>query len=352
MIHHARTLVCTLLTPLCLAGDWSADHPTFAPKAGASLTKTVLVQGDLELEEMKLMVGGQDMSEMAGQMEMSMKNEARVVLVDTYLALEDGRPSKLKRTFEEIGTKTHSSGSTMMGEQQNDMSFESDLEGKSVLFTLDGDEYKAAYADDEKGDEALLEGLEENTDLRGFLPTKEVKEDDSWKVGPEAVKALLLTGGDLKLRPSESNAAMGGLESMNFSPSDMLSEIEGTFEATFKGTRTEGDHKVAVIAISLDCTSANDLTERMQSMTDAMDDQLPEGASMKVTAFDGEYEYEAEGELLWNLETGLVHGLQLSGELRMIMDVSMSMSMQGMNNEMELSQTYAGSQTITLTTAQ
>lgn len=352
MIHNARALVSTLLAPLCLAGDWSADRPTFAPKAGTSLTKTLSVQGDLELEEMKLMMGGQDLSEMAGQMEMSMKHETRLVVEDTYVAMEDGRPAKLKRTYEEIGSSSHSSGSTMMGEQQNDMSFESDLEGKSVVFTLDGDEYKAAFADDEKGDEELLEGLVEDTDLRGFLPSKEVKEDESWKVGAEAVKALLVPGGDLKLRPAEGQDAAGGLESMNFSPSDMLSELEGTFEATFKGTRKEGGVTVAVIAIAIDCSSANDLTERMQSMTESMDDQLPEGASMKVTAFDGEYEYEAEGELLWNLESGLLHALQLSGELRMIMDVSMSMSMQGMDNDMELSQTYAGSQTLTLTTAQ
>jgi len=352
MIHLARPLVCTLLAPLCLAGDWSAERPAFAPKAGVSLTKTLSVQGDLELEEMKLMMGGQDLSEMAGQMEMSMKHETRLVVEDTYLAVEDGRPTRLKRTFEEISSSSHSSGSSMMGEQQNDMSFESDLEGMSVLFTLDDGDYKATFAEGEKGDEALLEGLVEDTDLRGFLPTKEVKEDDTWKVEPSAVKALLVPGGDLKLRPSEGNEATPGLDSMNFSPSDMLSELEGTFEATFKGTRKEGDVQVAVIALAIECTSANDLTERMQSMTDSMDDQLPEGASMKVTAFDGEYEYEAEGELLWNLETGLLHGLQLSGELRMIMDVSMSMSMQGMDNDMELSQTYAGSQTLTLTTAQ
>lgn len=351
MIHNARALVSTLLAPLCLAGDWSADRPTFAPKAGTSLTKTLSVQGDLELEEMKLMMGGQDLSEMAGQMEMSMKHETRLVVEDTYVALEDGRPTKLKRTYEEIGSSSHSSGSSMMGEQKNDSKFESDLEGKSVLFTLDGDEYSATFADDEKGDEELLEGLVEDIDLRGFLPSKEVAEDDSWKVEAAAVKALLVPGGDLKLKPAEG-ADMPGLESMNFSPSDMLSELEGTFEATFKGTRKEGDVTVAVIAVAIDCSSANDLTERMQSMTDAMDDQLPEGASMKVTAFDGEYEYEAEGELLWNLESGHLHALQLSGELRMIMDVSMSMSMQGMDNDMELSQTYAGSQTLTLTTAQ
>lgn len=351
MIKDARALVCTLFAPLCLASNWNADRPAFAPKDGTSLTKTLNIQGDLELEEMKLMMGGQDLSEMAGQMEMSMKHETRVVVKDTYLASEDGRPTKLKRTFEEIASNSRTSGSSMMGEQQNDATLASELEGKSVQFTLDDGDYAIAFADDEKGDETLLEDLVEDMDLRGFLPSKEVKEDDTWKVDASAVKALLVPGGDLKLRPEEGSDA-ASLESMNFSPSDMLSELEGTFEATFKGTRSEDGVNVAVIAISIDCSSANDLTERMQSMTESMDDQLPEGASMKVTSFDGEYEYEAEGELLWNIETGLLHALQISGELRMIMDVAMSMSMQGNDNEMELSQTYAGNQTLTLTTEQ
>ncbi|MEQ1893751.1 MAG: hypothetical protein ABL998_14500, partial [Planctomycetota bacterium] len=164
-------------------------------------------------------------------------------------------------------------------------------------------------------------------------------------IAGEAVKALLLPGGDLKLRPAEGSESMAGMESMNFSPSDMLSELEGTFSATFTGTRKENGVQVAVIRLALDGSSANDLTARMQEMMESAEDER--ARAVKTTAFDGEWEYEAEGELLWNLEAGHVHGLTLSGELRLIMDVTMGFG----DKEMEISNIFAGNQTITLTTS-
>jgi len=349
MIQNPRAfLALTFATPLLLAGDWQGERAEFRPEVGASLSKTIEIEGDLGLEEMKLLVGGQDVTSMIGQMEMSMKHRQKLVVEDTYVAVGEGRPQRLERSFEEISSNTVSSGSTMVGDQESDMSFESELEGSKVVFTWEDGEYTVVFAEGEKGDEKLLEGLVEDIDLRRFLAPGEVEEGESWKIEGGAVKELLLPGGDLKLRPTEGSAAMPGMETMNFSPSDMLSELEGTFEATFAGTRSENGAKVAVIRLALDGSSANDLTERMQSMTEEVAKQT--GASMEITSFDGEWEYEAEGELLWNLGSGLLHGLTLSGELRMIMDISMSMSMEGNSRDMEMSQTYAGTQTITLTT--
>ena len=81
-----------------------------------------------------------------------------------------------------------------------------------------------------------------------------------------------------------------------------------------------------------------------------MKGNLPEGIEVEISAMDIEYELEAEGELLWDLETGLVHGLSLSGEVGMIMDMSMNMKMGADERTMDISQTYKGNQTLTLTT--
>jgi hypothetical protein len=278
------------------------------------------------------------------QMEMSMKHHQKLVVADTYVEVGDGRPQRLERAYETISSNTVSSGSTPMGDQESDLDFESELEGHRVVFTQEGG-YQIAFAEGDKGDEKLLDGLEEDIDLRGFLAPGEMDEGDTWKITGEAVKNLLVPGGDLKLRPAEGNETMPGMETMNFSPSDMLSELEGTFEATFAGTRSEDGVKVAVIRLALDGTSANDLTERMQAMMEAVPDER--ARAVKISSFDGEWEYEAEGELLWNLEAGHVQGLTLSGELRMIMDITMELG----ENEMELSQTYAGNQTISFTTS-
>ena len=85
-------------------------------------------------------------------------------------------------------------------------------------------------------------------------------------------------------------------------------------------------------------------------MKEKAQQDLPPGMEMDISSLDGEYELEAEGELMWNVETGLVHGLHLSGQTRMIVDTSMSVSFNGQNQAMEMSQTFAGNQTITLST--
>jgi hypothetical protein len=338
-----------IAVPFLLASDWSGQRIAFQPKAGATLSKTLELEVDQELEEMKVLVGGQDMSAMMPEFEMTMKHRRKLVFVDTYHAVGEKGPERLERTFEVISAGIHSSGSTPMGEQENDTTLESELEGLKVVFTHEDGEYQVAFAEGTEGDEDLLEGLEEDFDLRGFLPKDEVEEGASWSLDGEAIKRLLVPAGDLKLRPVEGSEAaqMPGMDSMNYSPVDLLDEVEGELEATFTGTRKEGDARVAVVRLVLDFSSAKDLTEMTQAATSAVGDQM--GATMTVDSCDGEMEYEAEGELLWNLDTGLVQGLTLSGELRMVVDISMGMTMQGKSQDMEMSMSYGGNQTVTLT---
>jgi hypothetical protein len=338
-------LTLAFTTPLLLAGDWRGELAAFQPKPGTSLTKSIEIAGDLELEETKLLLDGKDMSQAMPEMEMSMKTHQKLVVADTYLEVEDGRSRRLARTFETISSNSASSMSTQMGDQESDIDLESELEGLAVVFTFEDGGYRCAFAEGTKGDEKLLDGLEEDIDLRGFLAEGEMDEGETWKIPAEAVKALLLPGGDVKLRPSEGSETMPGMEAMNFSPRDMLSELEGTFSATFDGTRSENGVKVAILRLALDGSSANDLTERMQKMMETVEDER--ARAMKIDAFDGEMSFEAEGELLWNLEAGHVQGLTLSGELRMIVDMTMGFG----DQEMELSQTFGGTQTITLTTS-
>jgi len=79
---------------------------------------------------------------------------------------------------------------------------------------------------------------------------------------------------------------------------------------------------------------------------------MPPGLQVEISSFDGELTYDAEGELLWNLETGLPHALHVSGEMRMIVDISVRLESPDGDQEMEQSMTFAGSQTITLTTGE
>jgi hypothetical protein len=280
-----------------------------------------------------------------------MKVTMKLSVTDTYEAVAGDRPSKLKRSFEEISSNTHVSGSNpAMGAEEKDIPLASELEGATVVFVWDdGDSaYHVSFDGDQKGDEELLEDLEENLDLRGFLPTSEVADGDTWKVPATAVRAALAPGGDIKLRPEVESNPMGGVQ--EFSQNDMIGELDGEFEATYAGTRVENDVKFAVIKLTIDAKSAQDMSERLADIKEQMKGNLPEGVEVDITALDGEYAYEAEGELLWNLETSLIHGLNLSGEVRMIVDMAMAMKMGEEEQSMDISQTFAGNQTITLTT--
>jgi hypothetical protein len=351
MKTHALLLLTALVVPL--AAPSGPEAPRFHPSAGTIRLKNLEQENELELEKMTLEVNGSDMSEMAGQVEVAMKTTLKLSVADHYVAMGDGRPATLKRSFEEISGNTHVSQSTMMGDDEKDIPSSSELEGTTVVFTWDEDgaAFRTSYEEGDEGDEELLEDLVEDLDLRGMLPEGEVKEGDSWEMPAEAVRALLVPGGDVKLRPDESSGdPMGGMDQM--SPTDMIGDLEGTFSATYRGVRDEDGVSVAVIELQIEAQSAQDLTERMSAMRDEMKKNLPDGMEVEISSFDSEFELEAEGELLWDVEAGLAHSLHVSGPVRMIVDVSMNMQMGDQDQAMVMSQTFVGNQTFTWTTGE
>lgn len=346
----SRSFLPLVLVPLALASDWAGDKPSFQPKQGTTLSKRVSIQNELELDDMSMEVDGQDMSEIAGQIEVTLKVTTELAVTDSYESVSAGRPGKLKRSFDEISSVTHvSQSSAMAGDEEKDIPLKSELEGRTVVFSWDEDEssYGVAF-DGTEGDAELLEDLEENLDLRGFLPASEVAQGDSWEIPAEAVKAALAPGGDVKLRPEGEADPMSGMN--QFSQSDIIGELDGEFTAVYAGTREEDGKRVAVIQLKIEAQSARDMTEDLGEIQELMKGNMPPGLEMEISALDAEYEYEAEGELLWDLEASLAHGLSLSGEVRMIVDMSMSMKMGDNEQSMDISQTYVGTQTITLTT--
>ena len=349
----SRVLVpFVLLAPFGLAGEWHAEHPRFRPESGTRLSKTLEMQGELDLEDSTMEVDGVDRSEMFGQLEIVMRVGQSITVTDHYEQVADGRVTRLKRSFDELGGTTRISGShPVAGPIEEELEMASELEGKSVVFTWDGDEeaYVAAFAE-EGADEDLLEDLREDLDLSGFLPTEEMAEGESWSIDAEAVRSLLAPGGDLKLRPDGPAGQFGG--SNQFSQNDLIGELDGKFQATFAGVRDgEEGAKVAVIKLDLQAHSARDMSSLLEDLGEQMQSNLPEGMEVDFTSLDGEYEFDAEGELLWDLGTGLVHGLSLSGQMRQIVDTAMTMKMGSNSSSMETSQTFAGTQTFVLTTS-
>lgn len=343
MKQKRNILLPALLFPLALAALAPREALSFSPSEGAVLTKSIESDSELSLDDMSMVVGGQ---EAPADMEMTISIDESIVFTDKYEEVNDGRPVRLVRTFDELAQTTMMSMShPMMGDQDQELIGASELEGLEVVFTWDAEE--GAYDVDfhaGEGDADLLEGLVEDTDFREFLPEGEVEEGAVWEIDPDDMRYLLAPGGALKIEPEEMD-----MQAFNQPQPDMaqlLGEIDGDVTATYQGMRDEEGTNVAVIELEIDISTANDLTDFMQ---DAMNDvEVPGGEEldMEVGSYDFEMTYEGEGQLLWNVERGIAHSLNLSGDLSMIHDVVMEIAMQGQTQDIEQSMTMSGSHSL------
>jgi len=351
MKQYRNLIVPALAVPVLVAFATPAAELKFSPKEGATVSMTLEQTSEMSLENMSILQNGQDMSAMIGDMEMSMNQTQTVTIVDEYVALDGSRPTNLKRTFEALsGNSSTSMSNPMTGDMDADVESASELEGATVVFTWDegNGEYDVAFEDGE-GDDALLEGLEADITLRGFLPSGEVAEGDSWDVDPAAMRALLAPGGQLKLEPEDSPEQDMMGPGANPSPDEFLREIEGSITATYKGSRDLDGISVAVIALEFDVTAAADMTDWM---ADALEeaDLGQEGMEMNVDAFDLEFAYSGEGELHWNPQANVAHGLAISGEMELLIDQIMNMTIPQAGEVMiEQTMELAGTQEVKLT---
>ncbi len=343
-----RNLVAPLLfVPALLAMESRGDSPAFAPQEGTVLKKVIENQTDITLDDMEMSVNGQDMSEMLGDMELSTSTVLVTKVTDTYGGSSDGRPTKVTRTYEELNsTQNATMTGGMMGGDGDGMEMlgSSELEGTTVLFTWDGDAdaYDIAFDEDSDADDELLEGLEEDMDLREFLPDGEVGEGDAWDVDPSALRSVLSPGGDLKVSLEDTGMGMGMGSSTPPNFGTYLQDFDGEITAKFEAT----EDGIAVISLALDVSSSSDLTEFMEEML--AEQEMPEGMEIDISidAMDMEYTFEGEGELRWNLAGGTFESLKIEGEIEQISDSAMAMSMGGQEQAMEQSMSFSGTQTI------
>jgi len=297
---------------------------------------------------MVMLMNGEE-NPMMPQIEMDMAMESVVSVTDTYDAVSGGYPTKLSRTFDEIGTEMDIS---MVVEAMGDVQEEnptgsgsSDLEGETVVFTWDSDddEYKVSYPEDnEDGDEDLLTNLVEDMDLRALLPDDEVDDGDSWELPLVSLVDILGPGGDLKL-----NFEMDGQDVGTGPPTEMLVDfremmgdmLEGEATATFKGMTEVDGMDLAVIEIEIEIDTAKDMSELIEEL---MGEQFPEEVEFSLDRVDIEFAYEASGRCLWNVSEGHAHSLSLEGEAAIAMDLEINVDLGGQAMVMEMSMEMSG----------
>ena len=91
---------------------------------------------------------------------------------------------------------------------------------------------------------------------------------------------------------------------------------------------------VAVIAISIDVESSNDMTEQVLEQMGDLPEEV-QAMNMEIEYMDVEMDIEAEGILYWDMSANHAHSMTLSGSMNMVMDMAMNMSQGGQEMQME-----------------
>lgn len=343
-MKHKRYIVwpAVVVPALCAFGS-RGEQVSLHPAQGLTLAKSFTEHSELTLEDSSLKVNGNAMDM---GMEMSTSSDYKLGVTDEYGTFEGGRSTKITRTFSEISSSSNRSMSNQM--MPDDMSSEtsgtSELQGLTVVFSWNGEDFDVAFAE-EGGDAELLEDLDVDLDFSRLLPEGEVeKGGEPWTIDPNAFRNCFVPGGALKI-DLESDDENGPEPS----PDQLFGEFEGTATGQLVDIVEEGGARIAVIHLKTEISSAKDLTSLMQEMVE--DAPAPEGMEMEmeVQSVDSEFSFEGEGELRWNIEAGVLHSLEMTGEVDHTMDTSMSMSMAGQEMEMENSMTLSGSSSIKVT---
>jgi hypothetical protein len=356
MIKFDLKLLVPATAGVLLSFSGAADRVAFAPEKGLTLKRTVENRMTMDLEDMTLDLDGQDMTAMMGGLpEMSFTTTMNVVVSDEYVEVAEGRPAKLKRTFDTIGANTVVDVS-MAGEgESNETPTTSDLEGGTVLFTWDEEkgEFVASWANEgETRDAELLEGLEEDMDLRAFIPGRDLEPGESWDIDPIALGALLFPGGDLGMKGEEAEDMEMDMSQFEDMFTEMLTQYEdalaglldGERKATYEGMREVDGRTLAVISFKIDTDGSMDMSSMIADAIDKIGEitEMPAEVDMQIGAANLTMAFDGTGQLLWNPRRGTFESLTIEVDMTMGMELSMDIDAQGEAHSVDMTMEMAG----------
>ncbi|MEM9378759.1 MAG: hypothetical protein AAGB93_02340 [Planctomycetota bacterium] len=298
-------LFSALLAPLVGA----PETPSVTVEAGTQVTKTFTNTLRMDLVGITIEQGGEEEEVPEdGLPEVQIADDEEIVVMDEYVSVDGGRGTVILRTFDSLRNDSSQTFSLPDGtEEEQSSEGESELEGRTVRLTWDGDEeaYEAEYADDEDGDESLLEGIRGDADFLFLLPDEDVDVGDSWTLDASVFSRISSPSGDLQIIED------GEEDSSSDFSRDFEDGLEGEFEATLDSIDEEGVAKITLegvveTAVDVDVDTADG----------------PEGLEI-VQTFS--FQFDLEGELLWDTERGVAASMSLTGAVELDLAATTSM---------------------------
>jgi hypothetical protein len=293
-------------TALALASFASGpDEVRYAPEKGLKVTRTCETSVEFELESESVTVDGEERPA-PGKPSGSLSSEEKFVVSDELVAVGSGRPEKLARTFDELHQQHTVSGTGPDGEvMEQTQKLTCDLEGKRVVFTWNADDerFDVQAAADQELDAELLEGLDEDMDLRAFLPDEPVAKGDSWDVEPAAFHAVLWPGGRLPFHDADKHEPDEIEHELNAA---LYASLDGDAKVTYAGQREEDGVKVFVLHVKADLSRTG---ESLPSSAYTSEHGGAPGAKVTLA-----FTTQAEGDLLWSVEHAHLISLTLVGQ--------------------------------------
>ncbi len=325
-----------LVIPLTLAFAAAADDLSFHPAKGEKVEKELRVEGEFHVKDVSVTVNGDPLpGEALDQISsMDLLLSLGIDASETFVSTKDGAPSELLRTYDDISV------SMEVGDKKEEPVGSNALEGKTVRFQWDDEnsEYKKSFHES-TGDEALLENLIDDMEVRALLPTKKVATGDTWEVPAEHMTALFFPGG---IASGSGNSSEGGPEFDALSEA-LHKQIEAGFgqfkvTCTYKGAREADGVQVGEIAFVFDDKGTLDLGSMLDDARGLFGGDMPD-MDMEASAT---LSLKGEGTLLWDLSTGHMHAYEMRSDVGLDIHVDLHLDSNGEKAEVSMSGSLGG----------
>ena len=337
-----RTHATAALALVGLAAPPILSEWTFAPEEGTELSARYDQGWVLELEEqaMTVVIDGEETEQESPDVEITIETHDDYTFELEILEVEDGRVTRFQRTLDEVTAISKESAEAGGGESFGETrEGETELEGVPVVFVWDedGGEYSAELGEDaEDVDEELLEGVVGDDVLASFLPGggdgEEAEEGDSWDVDLAAFRYLSNPGGDLKI------VKEGDADDQDEFEEAFYENLDGEITAEHLGVRDVDGRELVVIGIAIEVATEVDRSQDV-------DNENVEGTIEESFAF----EFDVEGELLWDPEAGHGRSLELEGSIGLDLAREQEIQGGGADLQIQVDQQFEGTFEYTVT---